>query len=145
MMKRLIVGLFAAITLGFGSWQLYGNPQQKRLPEELKPFMQLKLEHSKSILEALAVEDFESMAKNAQALSLLSLESNWNSITTQEYIQQSSDFRRACQVIHEAAEERNVDRATLGFVNLTVRCVECHKYLRKNALLPAREILPTQP
>jgi hypothetical protein len=104
--------------------------------------MQQKLDHSKTIIEALALEDFDKLAKSAQALSLLSLESNWNVLTTDEYIQQSSAFRRACSVIQEAAHEKNVDRATLGFMDLTVRCVECHKYLRKNAAMPNRAGIP---
>lgn len=137
-MKRYFIGLLAAIVLGASGWQLYGDPPIQTSPNRLKPFMQQKLEHSKSILEALAIEDFDKMQRSAQALSLLSLESSWNILTTEEYLQQSSDFRRACQVIKEAAQEKNVDRAALGFVSLTARCVECHKYLRKSALLPKR-------
>ncbi|MEZ6079955.1 MAG: hypothetical protein R3C56_31060 [Pirellulaceae bacterium] len=56
--------------------------------------MQRKLDHAKRVLEGLAIEDFELIAREAQSLSLLSLESNWNVLTTEEYIQQSSDFRR---------------------------------------------------
>lgn len=144
-MKRLSLGILALLALCIGGWQLYGSPQENKRTSGLKPFMTRKLEHSKSILEALARADFESMSSNAQALSLLSLESSWETITTQEYVQKSADFRRACMVIQEAAEEKNVDRATLGFVNLTVRCVECHSYLRKNALIPAQSALPAQP
>lgn len=95
--------------------------------------MQRKLDHAKRVLEGLAMEDFELIAREAQALSLLSLESNWNVLTTDEYIQQSSDFRRAVNVITQAAREKDVHRAALGYVDLTVRCVECHSYLRKNA------------
>ncbi len=133
-MKRFVLAtILLTVLLGIGSWRAYGEPQVAQGPERLKPFMQRKLEHSKAILEALAIEDFDKLAKNAQDLSLLSLESNWNVLTTDEYIQQSSDFRRACRVIQEAAHEKNVDRAALGFMDLTVRCVECHKYMRKNA------------
>lgn len=91
-----------------------------------------KLDNAKGVLEGLATEDYEKIARDAQALSLLSLESDWNVITTEEYLEQSSDFRRAVNVITEAAREKDVNRAALGYVNLTVRCVECHSYLRKN-------------
>lgn len=130
--KRMQNGLIAAfaIFLGFSGWQLYGEPLQKSDNGPLKPFMQRKLDHSKSVLEGLATEDFAMIAKNSQALSLLSQESNWNVLNTEEYLQQSRDFRRAVNSITEAAHAKNIDRATLGYIDLTVRCVGCHKYLR---------------
>lgn len=110
-----------------------GQAKDSEPPEKdgLKPFMQRKLDHSKAILEGLALENYEQIAKNSQALSLLSLESTWNVISTQEYLQHSQDFRRAVKEITEAAHEKNIDKATLGYVDLTIRCVECHKYLRE--------------
>ncbi len=136
-MQRLVLVTFLSLAaVGVYGWQVQAQQQIETGQQRLKPFMQQKLDHSKSILEALAVEDFDKLAKSAQALSLLSLESNWNVLTTDEYIQQSAAFRRACSVIQEAAHEKNVDRAALGFMDLTVRCVECHKYLRKNAAAP---------
>ena len=44
--------------------------------------MQMKLDKSKAILEALAMEDYKAIAKNSRALRLLSLESGWNVIQT---------------------------------------------------------------
>lgn len=113
------------------AWFVCAQPPAPAQPNGLKPFMQQKLDHSKAILEGLALEDYQSIAKNAQDLSLLSLESTWNVLSTQEYLQHSQDFRRAVKQIIEAAHEKNVDKATLGYVDLTIRCVECHKYLRE--------------
>ena len=143
-MQRLVMVVFLSLAVvGAIYWKAQAQqPQLDTGPQRLKPFMQRKLDHSKSILEALAVEDFDKLAQSAQALSLLSLESNWNVLTTDEYIQQSAAFRRACGVIQESAREKNVDRAALGFMDLTVRCVECHKYLRKNAAAPNRNKIP---
>ncbi len=134
-MQRPILAVLclSCALISIGVWQVQAQQPVDASPKRLQPLMQQKLDHSKSILEALAVEDYSQLAKSAQALSLLSLESNWNVLTTDEYIQQSAAFRHACRVIQEAAHEKNVDRAALGFMDLTVRCVECHKYLRKNA------------
>ena len=99
--------------------------------EKLAPLMQMKLDASKTILEGLALEDYEKIAKNARSLRLLSLESGWNVLQTKEYAQQSTDFRRNTELIAAAAEEKDLGRATLGYVALTVRCVECHSYMRK--------------
>jgi hypothetical protein len=108
-MKRSVILIFvAAIILGITVWSVRGQqPSIAPAQEQLKPVMQHKLEFAKGILGALAVEDFDKLAQNAQSLSLLSLESNWNVLTTDEYIQQSADFRRACGVIKEAAHEKN--------------------------------------
>ena len=142
-MQRYILVTLIASAISFAAWlsfapQISRGYGQEILAAEtqlvpLKPIMQRKLDHAKGVLEGLAMEDFELIAREAQALSLLSLESNWNVLTTEEYIQQSSDFRRAVNVITQAAHEKDVHRAALGYVNLTVRCVECHSYLRKKA------------
>jgi hypothetical protein len=133
-MNKSVILISLLGILGFGMWQLYGQPPaQRRPPEQLRPFMQQKLEHAKGVLEGLATENFDLIAREAQALSLLSLESNWNVLTTKEYLEQSDDFRRSVNTIIESAREKDVNRAALGYVNLTVRCVECHSYLRKQA------------
>ena len=107
------------------------NPD-KLGPNRLSPLMRMKLERSKNILEGLALEEFEKISTNAQALSLLSLESGWNVVQTEEYATQSRDFRRTTKIISDAAKEKDLGRASMGFVALTVRCVECHSYMRKN-------------
>lgn len=94
--------------------------------------MHRKLEYSKTLLEGLATEDYEKISRNAQSLNLLSLESTWNVLVTEEYLKQSDAFRRALESIRDGAKEKNIDRAALGYVDMTIRCVECHKYVRRN-------------
>lgn len=108
-------------------------PQEEQAQvQKLEPLMERKLEQSKTLLEGIATEDFEKIAGAAQALSLMSLESGWNVLTTQEFLDQSADFRRSIERIRSAAEKKNIDRAALGYLNMTINCVECHKYLRQN-------------
>ena len=115
------------------SWQSYGRSQSPAKKDPIKPVMERKLGHAKSLLEALATEDFPSISRNAQSLSLLSLESSWNTIVTEEYLKQSNAFRNSLESIRDGAKSKNIDRATLGYVDMTIRCVECHKYLKQNA------------
>ncbi len=98
----------------------------------LAPLMLKKLDKSKGILEGLTLEDFDKIKSNANTLRLLSLESGWNVIQTEEYQAQSLEFRRAAELIAQAAEEKDIHRAMIGYVSLTVRCVECHSYMRKH-------------
>jgi hypothetical protein len=109
-------------------------PSKQRPPTKLSPLMRMKLENSKEILEGLALEDFDKIGKNARSMKLLSMESGWNVIQTKEYETQSRDFRRTCDLIAEAAAEKDVSRAALGYVAMTVRCVECHAYMRKHKI-----------
>lgn len=113
------------------------DAQEDLQADPIKTFMRRKLEHSKAILEGLAVEDFALIQKNAQAMALLSLESNWNRLQTEEYLDKSREFRRAAESIREAANQENLEGAALRYVTLTVQCVECHQYLRRQR--------PTQP
>ncbi len=128
--RSWIVGSLAMIA-GIGLWQSQGQSQQTTGKEGLKPFMQRKLDHAKSILEGMALEDFDKISASAQSLSLLSLESTWNVISSEEYLEHSRNFRRSINLIKQAARDKNSDRVALGYIDLTIRCVECHSYLRK--------------
>ncbi len=133
-MKRFLIIAIPACAIALSMLRLHGNPQEQANQSDkgqLKPFMQMKLDHTKGILEGLATEDYEQIAKETQALNALSLQSSWNAHTTLDYLDHSADFRRALNVITKAAHEENLDRAALGYVNLTVQCIECHRYLRQ--------------
>ena len=97
----------------------------------IKMFMQLKLEPAKQILEGIATEDFELINRSAQRIRTLTLDENWMTIQTPEYKQQSKDFQRSIMMISDAAKNRNIDGATLGYVQMTLYCVQCHRSLRK--------------
>lgn len=131
-MKRITLALSTLVVVLAGSWQLLGEPPQQKKDDRLVPIMEQKLRHTKALLEGLATEDFGQISRNSQALSLLSLESAWNVIVTEEYLKQSNAFRRSLESIRDGAKDASVDRAALGYVDMTIRCVQCHKYVRQN-------------
>ena len=94
-------------------------------------FMQAKLKHSQLVLKGLAMEDYELIAKNAQAMSLLCEDENWMVLQTPEYRERSAEFRRSVDAVTEAAKKKNLEAAALGYVDVTLKCVNCHKYVRK--------------
>lgn len=96
----------------------------------LKYIMQRKLDHAHSILEALITEDFETLEDSAGALRALSEEAGWFVLQTPEYNERSTAFRRAVAEIEASAKERQLDRAALGYVEMTLKCIQCHQYLR---------------
>ena len=129
--KFIFLALVAALLLA--------APGDSAQPNAVKTFMEAKLEHAQKVLQGLALEDFDLVAKHAQEMSLLSQAASWQVLQTAEYRQQSSEFRRTADAVRDAAKEKNLDGATLAYVELTVRCVNCHKHVRKvkMAQLPA--------
>ncbi len=107
-------------------------------PTDVRIFMRAKLDHAKKVLEGLSLEDFRAIAKNAQDMALLSQASTWQVFQTAEYVQHSTDFRRSANALKEAAKNENLDGATLAYVDLTMKCVKCHKYVRSIRTADAR-------
>ena len=98
--------------------------------EGVRDIMRVKLDHAQGVIEALAREDHDALARHAQHLALLSLDAGWRVLQTEEYAQHSNDFRLHAHAIRDAAKKQNIDGAALAYVQLTLSCVNCHKYVR---------------
>jgi cytochrome c556 len=92
--------------------------------------MRAKLAHSQNVLEGLAIEDYDLIDKGAQELSLASEDASWQVLQTEDYARQSADFRRSCDSLRKAAKSHNLDGAALAWMEVTMKCVQCHKYVR---------------
>jgi cytochrome c556 len=99
--------------------------------DALSAFMKAKLEHSQKTLEGLAKEDYDLIAKHSQAISLLCEDELWAVLKTPEYQERSNEFRRSVNAITDAARKKNLEAATLAYVDATLKCVSCHKYVRQ--------------
>jgi hypothetical protein len=126
-MKRLVTAA-AVVFVCLSVLQIRSNAER---PNEVSVFMKAKLTHSQKLIEGLAIEDYDLLAKNAQRLSLLSQESTWKVLQTVDYLRYSNEFRRSTDALREAAEDKNLDGATLAYVQMTMNCVKCHKYVRQ--------------
>ncbi|MDX1961585.1 MAG: hypothetical protein SFX18_00440 [Pirellulales bacterium] len=128
---RAIWYFSASLIIGglVGGWAWAKQPEPAPTGN-IQDFMRVKLKHSQSILEGLATEDYDKMAKGSQELSLLSLVASWRVLQTEEYVQHSNEFRRAADALRDAAKKKNLDGAALAYVDLTLKCVSCHKYVR---------------
>lgn len=92
--------------------------------------MRLKLVHSQAVLEAIAKEDYPRIAASAQKLVQLSQGTGWYARQTPEYELFTMEFRRHAQSLVKAAKDQNIDAATGAYMQMTVSCVSCHKYMR---------------
>lgn len=95
-----------------------------------KEFMRQKLEHSKQALEGITMQDFALVAKHARKLRAMSQEAGWGSADNPDYLRHTVSFRRAVDALAAAADQRNLDGATLAYVKVTMSCVDCHKFIR---------------
>jgi hypothetical protein len=129
-MNRFILGLVLHVGLSFSPHA--AEPQAPQ--SNFTPLMHMKLDKSKAILEGLTLEDFAKIKANANNLRLLSNEAGWNVIQTREYAEQSRDFQRATEMLADAATEKDIHRASIGYLTLTMRCIECHSYMRKHRI-----------
>ncbi|MFM7136978.1 MAG: hypothetical protein ACKO1M_07905 [Planctomycetota bacterium] len=120
----LVVAAVAALAIAGGA---ANEPPQ---PDRVAAFMRAKLGHADHVLEGLAVADYEMIERAAQELSLASLDSNWQVLQTEDYVRQSAEFRRACDSLKKSAQEKNLDGAALAWMDVTLKCVQCHKYVR---------------
>ena len=124
--KRLLLfGALGAIALTMAI-RTTGQPEGVTTKE----FMREKLEHSQNALKALAEEDYFTLNKDAKRLSAMTQEAKWQAFQNPDYVQHSTAFRRQANALARAAEDKNIDAATLAYVRLTMSCVDCHKFVR---------------
>ena len=121
---RFSISLFAL--LGFLS-ALSGHDDSK----ELRDLMQRKLKASQRVLEGIALNNFEQIAKNGEELILISKDAEWKVLKTPMYELHSNEFRRNAEGLIRAAKDRNLDAAALAYVDMTLNCVRCHRYVRE--------------
>ncbi len=117
-----------AVLLGLLTMAVVSS-QDKQSPS-VDDIMTAKLVYAQKTLEALALEDYETIVSNSERLNLLSREASWQVLQTAEYVSHSDDFRRATDSLRAAGQMRNIDAAGLAYVRLTLTCLECHKHVR---------------
>jgi len=96
----------------------------------LREFMRAKLDASNKVLEGLVTEDHDLIREGAQKLNEMTTAERWRVKNDVMYREFSSDFRRTTQQLVDAAEKNNVDQAALRWMDATMSCIECHRYVR---------------
>ncbi len=139
-MRKLLWSVAVLTTIGaiLVTWYR-AEAAPPEFPGDLRAFMQLKLKSSQQVLEGIVMEDFDRVVKHGQQLSLLSQDTTWQVLQTPEYLQHSIEFRRAADALTEAARKKNVDGAALAYMDVTLKCVNCHKYVRSTRMAAKEE------
>jgi len=130
--KRANYLLALALLVGMVAFTGNGKvPAREEEKDSVGTLMKRKLAHSQKILEGLALNDFKAIAENAEGLIAVSKAAEWKVLKTPNYEIHSNDFRRNADDLIKAAKEKNIDRAALTYVELTLTCVKCHKHVRE--------------
>ncbi|MBX3423721.1 MAG: hypothetical protein KF752_19360 [Pirellulaceae bacterium] len=93
-------------------------------------FMRLKLEPTKKIIEGIALGDFPMIRSNTEQLRKLALDQGWLVLQTETYAKHSRDFQSSLNLMRLMCDQQDLDGVTLAYMQMTMRCVQCHKMLR---------------
>lgn len=107
------------------------KPKPKADEPKKPTVMQRKLAHSQKVLEGLAKNDFGAIGTGADGLLECVKDVTWKINETEKYLLHTNEFLRRVEDLKKAAKAKNIDAASLAYVDLTLTCVRCHKYLRE--------------
>jgi hypothetical protein len=99
----------------------------------VKEAMRQKVAYSQQVLVGITLEDYGLIANNAEKLVELSNKTNWYSRQVPEYELFLNEFRRNAQELMKAGQQKNLDAASLAYVQVTLSCVSCHQFIRKSS------------
>jgi len=134
--KKQVVVLLCALAVSLVVLKSRAQ-EEPRKPEnasdrELSELMKRKLTNAQKVLEGIALNDFDKISNHAEELILISKQAEWKVMKTPQYEMFSNDFRRGAAELVEKAKQKNLDGAALSYVDLTLTCVKCHKYVRES-------------
>lgn len=114
---------------------------QEKKPKQMDPLMASKLKEGQTLLEGLALNDFTKVQKSAESLLKISKEAQFRkALNTPQYELHANNFQRAAELVIEKAKAKNIDGATLAYVDMTLLCVRCHQHTREQGI--GKLILP---
>lgn len=105
-----------------------GGAQPK--DEAASVWMKQKLVASQNVLAGLTKADFDVIEKNAKSMIAVGYLEKWVRADKPGYKTMLADFDYANKSLALAAHERNLDRATIAYLQLTLSCVNCHTIVR---------------
>ena len=97
--------------------------------DPVKKLMSLKMDYTHQVLESLIKQDFEAIKELSFRLVVLTGTEDWMVIRTPEYSEHTVHFRRAVEAFQEAPKRGDMDAAALAYLDMTLSCVQCHKYV----------------
>ena len=132
MKSAVAMGALLIVVFGYLTWPRTSPAAPEDTPEN-QPFefwMEMKLQESQKIFAALAEADYAAIAKSADGLKALNRLEGFVRRSAPGYKTQLRSFEFAVDEIRAQAKARNIEGVALGFHQMTLSCVNCHKQLR---------------
>ena len=105
----------------------------------LKKFMRQKLHASNQILEGLCTEDLEMVSDGSDTLMKMSGEEHWRVSNDIMYRRYSTEFMHAVEELQKEAEDNDMNGTSLAWVNVTMKCLKCHEWVRNTILVDSEK------
>ena len=139
-MIKLLIGsgciLFCSIfTIANQDRQTDEKKIEKTIPRD--GFMKLKLKHSTNIVEGLATDDLEKIAKAAEGMLVLSQEADWNALTTTTYLKMSEEFRESARRLRKSADEKEPRWRDAGLLRSHIELRAMSQVRSQQAITPS--------
>lgn len=104
----------------------------------LNRVMRQKLIDAQNVLGAVVTTNWRELERGSRALVKATEEPAWQVLASPEYVKQSEAFVRAANDLLDAATRRDQEAAPLAYVALTMRCVQCHRYVARARVAAAK-------
>lgn len=105
----------------------------------LQRFMRQKLQASSLILEGLCTENLEMVSEGSDTLMKMSHEERWRVSNDMMYRRYSEQFVHAVEELKNAAEGNDMNGSSMAWVNVTMKCLKCHEWVRNTIVADAEK------
>lgn len=114
---------------------LTAGSRQDQDPDEnaiqRRDLMRTKLMFSQNIVEGLSVRNFNLIREGAQEIDAVMRAVLVGPQDHLEYKRMAQELRMATDNLVRAADSGNLEASALRYFELTLRCIDCHEFLRK--------------
>jgi len=93
-------------------------------------FMAQKLAAAQRSLDGISREDFELLRQTTTEMIELSRHEAWERMASPRFVQDTVDFVAAAEFLNRMAEGKDAEGTSLGFMRLTMTCMNCHTHVR---------------
>ena len=103
----------------------------------LNRVMRQKLVDAQSVLAAVVTSNWRELDRSSKALIKATEDPAWLVLQSPEYTKQSQAFVFALNDLAEAAARRDAEAAPRAYAAMTMRCVQCHRFVARARLAGA--------
>lgn len=96
----------------------------------VEALMKAKAGYAHRLLDAVVLGDLETVRDQAFRLKAVAETGDWNVMTAPEYVRESEEFIHATEGLLQSAAGKDRDAVALAYVEVTLSCVRCHRYVR---------------